>query len=122
MTPPINNEENSSNTNGNGSNGSWVAYQKLVLSEIERLDKNSTLLFSKIDELDTTLHKELGDIAFEIRKEMGTAISDLKSLITTIDKNLAILETKAAFYGAIGGAIFTGIIEFIVYMMAGKKG
>jgi actin-related protein len=98
------------NDNNNSNNNSWVSYHKLILSELARLDKNITHLFKTVDILDTGIHKELSD-----------AVADLKKTLASLDKALAILQTKAAFYGAIGGAVFAGIVELIVYSIAGRK-
>jgi hypothetical protein len=81
--------------NGNGnSTQTWAMYQKLVVSELERLDKNSNDLYTKLDDLDTALRKEIADINIKV----------------------AILQTKAAALGALGGAALTGLIEFFLHL------
>jgi hypothetical protein len=97
------------NNNGNGGS-SWSVYQRLVLSEISRLDRDIHAVFKNIGDLDSDIHKELNN-----------SISEVKKLIADIDKSLAVLQAKAAIYGAIGGAIFAGLIELAVYLISGVK-
>lgn len=81
------NDTGVTNGNGNGnSTSSWAMWQRLVLSEIRRLDE-------KCKELETSKNEVM--------------------------IKLAVLQTKAAWWGAIAGAIFTGIIEFIMYLTLG---
>lgn len=117
MPENSNNSDNSSNSN-NGNGSSWAMYQRLVLSEIERLDKDRGTLFKKLDELDSGIHKELSDDIAGLKKEWSDSVANIKDMFSGLDKSIAILQTKAAVYGALGGAIFAGIIEFVVYFFS----
>jgi hypothetical protein len=79
---------NNGNGNGNGTS-SWAMWQRLVLSEIKRLDE-------KCRELD----RDKNEIMIK----------------------LAVLQTKAAMWGAVAGALFAGVIELIVYLSLGHMG
>jgi hypothetical protein len=74
----------------NGENGthSWAMWQRLVLSEIKRLDEDN---------------------------------KDLQEAKQDIMIKIAVLQTKAAMYGALAGAIFAGLIELIIYMTIGGR-
>jgi hypothetical protein len=98
------------NENSNSNNNSWVSYHKLILSELARLDKNINKLFGTLDALDTNIHKEL-----------SSTVADLKETMAGLDKALAILQTKAAVYGAAGGAFLGAIIELIIYFLTGHN-
>lgn len=80
-------QDNGYNSNNNGgSTSSWAMWQRLVLSEIKRLDEG------------------LKDIAKDI--------SDLKIA-------QAVLQTKAAMWGAIAALVTTGVVEFLMYLVLG---
>ena len=85
MSNEMDNNTGASNGNGNGTS-SWAMWQRLVLSEIKRLDEGL--------------------------KEAVKEIGDLKI-------KLAVLQTKAAMWGAIAALITTGIVEFVMYLMLG---
>ncbi len=76
-------EEQTSSSNGR--NGSWLEYARLVLSELSRLQEELDKTNSR---LTTTREKDIPNILTEI----------------------ATLKVKAAFWGAIAGAIFSGIV------------
>ena len=98
-TPNENNDKNTSN----GGGSSWAMYQRLVLSEIARLDKVLHSVEDKIQDVDTKFRKELTD-----------AVADLKKQIADLDKAIAVMQAKAAVYGTLAGAVVTVIIEFII--------
>jgi len=99
------NDNGTNNSNNNGGS-SWAMYQRLVLSEIARLDKAVQSLSDKGEQLATDLRKELTD-----------AISDLKKQLAALDKSIAVMQAKAAVYGTLAGALITAIIEFFITKM-----
>jgi hypothetical protein len=98
------------NDNGdkNGGNSSWALYQRLVLSEIARLDK---VLQSALDKI------EGGDS--QLRKEFTDAIDGLKEKISALDKTLGVIQAKAALLGTLAGIAVTAIIEYILSLVKG---
>lgn len=54
-------------------------------------------------------NKVLGDL-----KELKASYKELLDDITTLKIEMAIIKTKAAIFGAIGGSIFSGIIILIL--------
>lgn len=82
-----NDNTNIPNNNGNSSTNSWAMWQRLVLSEITRLDNANKDLVKKIQDLEV---------------------------------KLAVLQTKAAAYGAIAGLVAGAVLEFIVYFLVGQ--
>ena len=66
----------------------WLEYRRLVLNELERLDEAIKNLDKKLDERDKA--------------------QDVK--VSAINLELLTLKIKASVYGAIAGAIFSGIV------------
>lgn len=91
------------NENGNNGNSSWSLYQKLVLSEISRLDKLSQATNDKVDKNDGAIHKELAD-----------SVANLTLLITGLDKTIAVMRSKLIVYAGIAGFMVTAVVEAVV--------
>ena len=74
---------------------SWQEYRRLVLNELERLDEAIKNLDKKLDERDKA--------------------QDVK--VSAINLELLTLKIKASVYGAIAGAIFSGIVAVITALI-----
>ena len=103
-TPSSNNNE-TNNLNNNGGS-SWAMYQRLVLSEIARLDKVLQTVEDKGQQLATDLRKDLSD-----------AVSVLKKQLADLDKAIAVMQAKAAIYGTLAGAVITALIEYVLHKL-----
>ena len=75
---------------GDGGNG-WSEYQRLVLSELERLDDAIQKLNSKLDDSIQKLNTKIEDIRNNEIKDMGEEIQ--------------VLKFKAGLWGALAGMI-----------------
>ncbi len=73
----------------------WLEYRRLVLNELERLDEAIKNLDKKLDERDKA--------------------QDVK--VSAINMELLTLKIKASVYGAIAGAIFSGIVAVITALI-----
>lgn len=73
----------------------WLEYRRLVLNELERLDEAIKNLDKKLDERDKA--------------------QDVK--VSAINLELLTLKIKASVYGAIAGAIFSGIVAVITALI-----
>lgn len=98
---------NDNNGGGSGNGGSsWAMYQRLVLSEIARLDKVLQAVEDKGQALATDLRKELTD-----------AVTDLKKQIADLDKAIAVIQAKAALMGTLAGIAVSGLIELVIHFI-----
>ena len=80
---------------GEESGTGWLEYRRLVLNELERLDEAIKNLDKKLDERDKA--------------------QDVK--VSAINLELLTLKIKASVYGAIAGAIFSGIVAVITALI-----
>jgi len=84
---------------GNGSS-SWIVWQRLILSELERHDQDNKDIEQKVSDLD----------------------KDLSEKINKISVDIAVLQTRAALWGAGAGAIIAGLVELAIALIMGHKG
>lgn len=93
-------DQQDNNNNANNGSSSWVVWQRLILSELERHDQDSKDIEQKVSDLDKDISEKINKIAIDI----------------------AVLQTRAALWGAGAGALLAGIVELGVYLILGHKG
>jgi hypothetical protein len=100
--PDPNGSDNGNGKNGNGTNA-WPMWQRLVLAELERHDKNQKEFGEKADKE----HKEINDrITTVITNDLGT-----------IKTEIAVIKTKASIYGALAGMGLSLLIEVMMKVL-----
>ena len=106
-------------------NGDWGEYRRLLISELERLDRTVSDLVEQIDRRDADMRTYCGSLVAAIRSEIealrtrltqldvnSTRISHLETEcgerrqdVSRIDKEVTALVVKSGLWGAAGGLI-----------------
>lgn len=78
---------------------SWAAYRRLVISELERIDKGVRGLHDKMDSRDTATDREMAKMKTEIAmlKVKSGVISALTSALVTLAGALALAMMRGKF-------------------------
>lgn len=77
--------------------GNWTEYKRLVLAELERLDKGNS-----------ELHIKLEGTQKEYAQELAKA-----------HKEISLLQQRAGIIGAIAGAVLSGVFIVLVELLKG---
>lgn len=95
--------------NGNGGTptptGQWFEYRRLVLNQLETLERNMTGLRDSVQKA----LNELRDYIVEHNKERDDDIAKLR-------ERIAVIEAKAAAYGFVAGLIISVVVALIRFV------
>lgn len=84
----------------------WGEYKRLVLKQLEDLTSEVSTLYDKVSDIESSIKKDNREVETNIRK-------DIKS----IEIDIAIIKTKSAMYGALGGGVLAGIVTLIINLL-----
>lgn len=88
---------------------SWTEYRKLVLSDIDRMEKNNRLLSDKIDHTNDVIIKKL-DYIYE---KLTCRIHDSEKTIAENKIDIKEVKAKASVLAAIFGAVFGSLVSAV---------
>ena len=105
-------------------NGEFKEYRKMLLAELERLNKVYVSLDSKLGTTRDELHRRINELENRLSILVNKFERELRSKISDNNIEIVTLKTKASMWGFVAGAIpaAIGIIVSIITLIVSING
>lgn len=102
--------------------GEWNEYRRLILWDLDRLNKNLTKIADDVDKTRTEMVRvteSIGTLKTSLDKFMQVSAENTTRLVQ-VEREIAIFKAKASLLGAIAGTGVTFFWEIFRYFFNGK--
>ena len=102
--------------------GEWNEYRRLILWDLDRLNKNLTKIADDVDKTRTEMVRvteSIGTLKTSLDKFMQVSAENTTRLVQ-VEREIAIFKAKASLLGAIAGTGATIFWEIFRYFFNGK--